>query len=138
MQVQFAFLCDAAEESGGKLHALGIGIDAIMATSVPARHPSITFVASLSYSRPEAGTKPVSVGCMDADGQDIVGPVEISQDFAAPSAGTEASSRFMFSALNTEFPSYGDYVWYLTVGQQEIARVPLKVMERPGASASTP
>ena len=75
---------------------------------------------------------------MDADGQDIVGPVEISQDFAAPSAGTEASSRFRFTALNTEFPSYGDYVWYLTVGQQEIARVPLKVMERPGASASTP
>ena len=138
MQLQFAFVCDAAEESGGKLHALGIGIDALVAPAVPVRHASITFVASVSYSRPEAGTKPVSFGCMDADGHDIVGPVEMSQEFPAPSAGTEASTRFSFNALNTEFPSYGDYVWYLTVGQQEMARVPLKVMERPGPPASTP
>ena len=31
MEVDFAFISDYAEESGGKLHALGIGIDTIHA-----------------------------------------------------------------------------------------------------------
>ena len=38
MQVEYAFLCDAATESAGKLNALGIGIDRLLVQQLPQQH----------------------------------------------------------------------------------------------------
>jgi hypothetical protein len=35
MQIDFAFLCDAATEVSGKLSALGIGIDRLIVQELP-------------------------------------------------------------------------------------------------------
>ena len=56
MDVDYAFLCDSAQESGGKVHALGIGIDGIFAPVLPATH-SVVLVAQFRYWAAEAGSR---------------------------------------------------------------------------------
>ena len=47
MEVNFAFLCDYADQSGAKMTAIGIGFDTIYATRVPAVHALFFSVISL-------------------------------------------------------------------------------------------
>src|SRR5438876_8871908 len=72
----FAFLFDYAQESGGKLSALGIGIDQIQAPAVPTTQPTISVVVSFLYQADEVGTTAMSARFIDADGNNIVPPIE--------------------------------------------------------------
>ena len=58
VRLEFAFLSDFAEESGGKLHALGIGVDAVHAPAVPARHPQLTMGRADPLLRRRGGRAP--------------------------------------------------------------------------------
>lgn len=68
MQLDFAFLCDAATESAGKLFALGIGIDRLQVRELPARHARMTLVARLVFGATEQGVHAFELRLVDADG----------------------------------------------------------------------
>ena len=73
LRCNYAFLCDFAQEAGGgKVNALGIGLVNIQAATLPAKHPQMTFAASLSGTIAEAGMKRVELRFIDADGNNIL------------------------------------------------------------------
>src|SRR5574342_664165 len=80
METEFAFLCDYAQQES-KLNALGIGWDTIIAPELPVRHTIMTFVARLRGSMAEVGPKDVMIRIIDADGQDVIPPVEQQLQF---------------------------------------------------------
>ena len=71
MEVNFSFLCDYADNSGGKLTAVGIGFDTIYTRTVPATHPMLYAVAGLQFSSVETGSKQIGIRIVDADGNEI-------------------------------------------------------------------
>lgn len=129
MEVEFAFLSDFAEESGGKLHALGIGIDTIHAPSAPVRHPQLTMVAQLRYSAAEAGSHRLEVRGFDADGADVTDPVE--GEIAFPPGGASGAARVLVNLVGVRFPSYGDYSFHLVIGGIEAARASVRLAPPP-------
>ena len=131
MEVDFAFISDYAEESGGKLHALGIGIDTIHAQEVPTRHPQLTMVAQIRYSAAEAGSHRLEVRGFDADGQDIVDRVEGELPFPPVSGGTSGTARVLVNLVGVEFPAYGDHSFHLVIGGLEVSRSSVRVVEPP-------
>lgn len=134
MEVTFAFLCDYADNAGGKLTAVGIGFDTIYATAVPATHRSFYAVISLRFSSVEVGTNGIGVRLVDADGHDIAPAIDQQMNVAPPPAGyTYRTLRVVFGLGGVRFENFGDYALVWLVNGQEASRVSLKVAEPPQA-----
>ena len=132
MEVNFAFLCDYADQSGRKMSAIGIGFDTIYAVKVPAKHPLFFSVISIKFSSTEAGPKSVGMHLIDEDGKDIVAPLDAKINVESPPAGFLYKSQQIAIAMHgVTFPRYGDYIISWVIGGQEIKVVPLKVAQPP-------
>lgn len=129
MNVEFAFLCDSAQESGGKIHALGIGLESITAPRVPAMLPTVTVVAQMRYSIAEAGKKALAIRAVNADGQNIVDPIDREIEFPMPPRRTTNTGRLIIALTSVRFESYGDYSVHVALNGSEIARLPLTVVQ---------
>ena len=131
MDCQFAFLCDYGQESGGKLHALGVGWDTIYAGTLPARHPMMCFIARLSGTIVEAGTKELGIRIIDADGLDIVPPISQAIPFEVKPPQLSGNINVVINLGGLLLPKYGPYALHLTVQGQDIKTVPFRVSEGP-------
>jgi hypothetical protein len=130
LEVDFAFICDYADASGPKVHALGIGFDTIFAPTVPAKHPQFTFVAQLRASAAELGAKEVAIRLIDADGNTLInipGQVNIER----PLTGLESVQKVAVQFHMVEFPRFGDYALHLVVGGIDLHRVRIRVSPMP-------
>ena len=132
MDLEFAFLSDFAEESGGKLHALGIGIDTIHAAEAPTRHPLLTMVAQIRYSVAEAGAHRLEVSGYDADGQQIIDRIEGEMALPPVSGGTSGTARVLVNLVGVNFPAYGDYSFHVVLNGVEVSRASVRVAPPPG------
>ena len=131
MQPEFAFLCDYAEEAGGKIHAVGIGWDTIYAAQVPATHSVLAFVARLRGTTAERGSKEVSIRLLDADGSDVIPPLERAFSFE-PKANTLVGYMNLVIQLGgIQLKKYGSYAVHLVVQGNEMAAVSFQVSEPP-------
>lgn len=130
MDCDFAFLCDFAQQDR-KLHAIGIGWDVIYAAAIPVVHPTMTFVASLRGSIAEKGTKEIGVRLIDADGEDVVPPVEQQMPFEVKPGQLEARANVILQFTGVQFKKYGQYAIHLTVQDNEMKSVPFRVAEMP-------
>jgi len=132
LEVNFAFLCDYADQSGRKMGALGIGFDTIHAAKVPARHQIFYSVISIKFSSVEAGTKQVGMHLIDEDGKDIVPPLDATINVPPPPPGfLYTNQRIALAMHGVTFPRYGDYAVSWLLGGQEIKTVSLKVAPPP-------
>ena len=131
MEIQFQFLCDYAQESGGKLTAVGVGAEQIYASEVPAVQPSLGLVVSLLYSFAEAGTKRLQVRLVDADGRDVMAVQQTDLTLGEPESSPSGSFRIVVAMSQLKFESYGDYAFHVTLDGNEIARAPLALVARP-------
>ena len=129
MQCAYAFLCDFAQESGGKHNALGIGLSVIQASSVPVILPQISFVASLTGTIAEAGTKKAEFRLIDADGTDVIPPWTADVAFPVQEPALEGRVNIIFTLNGVSFSKYGPYAFHLVVQGNEMARAPFSVIE---------
>ena len=132
MEVNFAFLCDYADQSGAKMTAIGIGFDTIYSAKVPAMHPLFFSVISIKFSTTEVGQKRIGMRLIDDDGQNAVPPMDTTINVAPPPPGfLYRTQRIALALQGVTFKKYGDYsVCWLLEGQ-EIKTVNLKVVEPP-------
>lgn len=127
MQLEFAFLCDAATEAAGKLYALGIGVDRLHVRDLPARHGRLTLVARLGFGAAEQGAHRFELRFVDADGQDVSTPVagELGVHITDSAAG--ARVNVLIDVLNAEFRTHGPHELTLTVDGTNLVVLPLDV-----------
>ena len=140
MEVDFAFLCDYADNSA-KLHALGIGIDTLYAKQIPAAHPVMYAVIRLRFSSVEEGEKSFGMRVIDADGKAVVPPIDGTIRVEAPAPGRTAVTNTIAMALHgVKLESYGDYALSWLVQGTEVKRVQFKVTPPPaqGGQAQAP
>jgi hypothetical protein len=138
MEVNFAFLCDYADQSGGKMTAVGIGFDMIFAAKVPAIHPLFFSVISLKFHSTEAGQKRIGMRLIDEDGRNVIPPIDATITVAAPPPGfLYRTHRLALAMQGLKFEKYGDYVVSWLVEGQEVKSVDLKVAEPPQPPPTT-
>lgn len=132
MEVNYTFLCDYADNSGGKLTAVGIGFDTIYARTVPATHPMLYAVIGLWFSSVEAGSKQIGLRIVDADGNEIAPALNREVNVPPPPPGfTYRTLRLVMGVGNLTFEAYGDYVVAWLLGGTEIGRSLIKIAEPP-------
>lgn len=127
MDVRLAFLCDAAVESGGKLHALGIGIDLLSATQVPVRHPRLSLVLGLDYSYDEVGEHTLGLRVIDADGQDAVPQSEQRFPLLLDTGRLRGTARFVMELQDVQFNRWGQHEFRIFVDNHLLTQIPLEV-----------
>ena len=129
MHTNFAFLCDAASQGAdGKLNALGIGVSQIRAQQVPAQHPRLVLVAEVAYAAAEAGSKPMALRVIDADGGNVIPPVDGQIAFAEPNGTLTPVAHLVLELNLLTFPTYGVYSVDLSLDGESVASMPLEVL----------
>ena len=135
LEVEFAFLCDYADNSA-KLHALGIGFDALYAANVPATHPVMHAVVRLRFTSVETGEKQFGIRVIDADGKLVVTPVDGTIRVSPPASGRTSVANTVALALHgLKLEQYGDYAVSWLVDGAEVKRLTFTVMPPPPAAA---
>ncbi len=127
MDLGFAFLCDSAQDSGGKLHALGIGVDALSAASLPAVHAHLSLVVRIAYGRGDEGEHEFSIAVLDADGKDVVAPVGGQMTLRLNSEDTAGGANLVVDLQNAQFTTYGPHEVSVSVDGNVFATLPLAV-----------
>jgi hypothetical protein len=130
MEIEFAFLCDYAQQES-KLNAIGIGWDTIIAPELPVRHTIMTFVARLRGSMAEAGVKDIAIRIIDADGQDVIPPVQQQMEFNVQSPALFGFLNVVVQLGGLELRTYGAYAIHLLLSGNELARVAFQVSQPP-------
>lgn len=135
MDVDFAFLADSAQEGGGKLHALGIGIDTLVAPEVPVTRAALAAVVQVRYSVAEVGTKTLAIRVVDADGGNVIPPIDSQVNLIEPQGTPVATARVIVALNGLTFARYGDYAIHIALDGHDIASLRLAVVPPPVVSA---
>lgn len=129
MEVDFAFLADSAQESGGKLHALGIGIDRLMTAEVPVSRGALAVVVQVRYWGNEAGAKSLSIRVVDADGGNILDPIDGQMQLPEPPGTPVGTARLIIELNGVTFQQFGDHAIHVTLDGKDVARLPLSIVQ---------
>jgi len=131
MECKFGFLCDYAQDSAGKLHAIGIGWDTLYARGFPTVHPMMCFVAVLRGTIAERGTKKVVLRLLDADGNDVLPEQEQQIPFAVRPPNVEGNVNIILQLGGLKFAKPGQYAFSLLVQDNHVLTIPFSVLEPP-------
>lgn len=133
MEVEFAFLADAAEATPNqKLYVLGGGIEKIYAPSFPATHPSISLVVKLRLHPIECDrVHHLEIELWGPNAQRL-GPTVSGDVMAQRDADDPARPRsvpLVLNILSLHIPEPGEYIFQIVLNGQHMKSVPLIVHE---------
>ena len=133
MELDFAFLADAAEVANGKLHVVGGAFDTIWTRSVPLRYPKISFAMRLLLSASEFDRKhKIEIKIMHEDGKvippSIGGDLEIRKNPNLPK-GWKQGFLSVMNFVDLTFPAFGDYSFELIVNNTGVKSIPLRIAQ---------
>ncbi len=134
MEVDFAFLCDYADGSSNKLHALGLGIDTLCLKEVPGIHNGFFAVIQFRFTSVETGRKDVALRMLDPDGENVVPPFEGKLEVTAQPGTTVGTARWVTRFQPLLFRKWGDHAVVWLVQGQEAKRVAFRVAQPPETS----
>lgn len=142
MQVEYAFLADAADAPrGGKVSALGIGIDVLRVPDFPFVHNQMALVVKVrldgsEYDRPHN----IEVDILDPNDQVHVGPARATFMVARSEAAPERANfaQFVLEMAQTRYSAPGAYTFRVVMDGQELKRIPLYVERRSTAQTGDP
>ena len=128
MEIDLAFLADAATiDVAGKLNILGI-FDRISVTEFPAPHPHVSLVLRFSASMGEAGNHQVEIILKDPDGKEMM---RLNGDLqVGPGPAMSGGEMRVPQVLNIErlvFPKAGRFIFDVAVDGVHQVSVPLVV-----------
>ena len=127
MEVSLALLADYANVTKeGKLNLLGL-FSMINAPSLPWTHPQMQLVLSLEATPAEwDSSKKVEIKLLDADGNT---KFTISSELKVPrgQSGRNVVINSIIAINNLRFDTEGDYAFHVLIGEDDKARIPLRV-----------
>jgi len=135
MELDFAFLADAADVASGKLFVLGGAFDTIHVQSFPASHPVLAVAIRLLLSPNDLDRKhALQILLLDADGKHIAsasGELTVPKSPDAP-AGWKQTVLLPLRFLNVPFKEAGHYSIEILANEKMLKAIPLRVMPIPG------
>jgi hypothetical protein len=136
MELDFAFLADAADVSMGKLFVLGGAFDTIYVPGFPATHPTLAVVVRLLLSPNDLDRKhKLEILLLDADGRTLAsasGELMVPKAPDAP-AGWKQSVILPLRFFNIPFKETGHYSIEILSNASLLKAIPLRVVTTPQA-----
>ncbi len=134
MELDFAFLADAADVPMGKLFVMGGAFDTIHVPGFPASHPTLAVVIRLLLSPNDLDRKhKLEVLLLDADAHHIAsanGELVVPKSPGSP-AGWKQSVILPLRFMNVPFKSPGHYSIEILMDEKMVKAIPLRVLETP-------
>ena len=135
MEVDFAFIADAAEIVNGKAYVMGGAFDTIWTSQMPIEHPALSLVLRLKLSPAELDRKhKLEINLIDEDGQrinSISGDIEIGRNPELPK-GWQQSFMMTVNFKNISFKRFGDFSFEILVNSSSLKAIPLRLAKRSG------
>ena|SRR5438552_3579326 len=135
MELDFAFLADAADVSMGKLFVLGGAFDTIHVQGFPAGHPVLAVVVRLLLSPVDLDRKhEIQILLLDADAHHIAsanGELLVPKSPDSP-AGWKQTVILPLRFFNVPFKQAGHYSIEILANGTMLKAIPLRVVQAPG------
>lgn len=137
MDLDFAFLADAADVSMGKLFVLGGAFDTIYVSNLPAMHPVLAVVLRLLLGPYDLDRKhQLEILLVDADGHHIAsaqGELVVPKSPDSP-AGWKQAVILPLRFFNIPFQQAGHYSIEILMNGNIAKAIPLRVVQAPKTS----
>ncbi|MBI4064191.1 MAG: hypothetical protein HY401_07820 [Elusimicrobia bacterium] len=131
MELDFAFLADAAEVTNGKLYVIGGAFDTLCVRELPASWPRLTLVMRFLLTPAESGRPhALEIIVLDEDGKKIVN-LSSSLNVERPPnmlSGTKQSVPIALNFFNARFDKKGSYSIEILVNGTSLKSIPLKIL----------
>jgi hypothetical protein len=127
MNIEVFVLCEAANDSQGKLNLLGT-FDTIIATNLPALHPQCAIVARVRFLKKEGSKHTFNVTIKNPD--DSVNNIPINnQVIDSPSNAEDdtVSLNLIINIVNLKFEKYGTHQISIDVDKEQKLCIPLYI-----------
>lgn len=136
MRIELLALCDAANDSLGKLNVLGM-FDSIQASQLPLVHPRCAIVLKIRFERLERGQHRLKLDLIDQDGSRIIPALEAPVAMNFPDAASSGTVQLILDLQNVRFERAGEYSINLAIDGRHEASTPLFVRNSvPAGNAS--
>lgn len=132
MNIEIAAICDAAtaNDVGGRMNILG-AFDRIFA-KFPLVIPQCSAAFRIRYLRSEAGSHKLSLSIEDVCGQPVVPPMQSNIELQPVVQGFDtAAVNMILNMQRLAFKRPDKYIVRLSVDEEEIANLPLYLLEDP-------
>ncbi len=133
MELDFAFLADAATIDAGKLNVIGGSIDTLWAKKTPVVHPYMTLVIKFILAADEVEkSHKLEVFAMDSDGKRVFSTAGefIPSRVQSLETWKPQGHLMAMNLINTRFEKFGDYSIEIVVDGLSVKSLPLRITEQ--------
>jgi hypothetical protein len=130
MNIEIFALCDAANESAGKISLLGV-FDQANAPSEPFKLPPFCIVGRFRFSSAESGQKKIIVNIIDQDGKTVLPDVALNVSAQAPDDTMSSTCQILVNIPQLQLPHFGEYAIRLVVDGRQERTTPLYAKKLP-------
>ncbi len=127
MEIQVATLCDSASDYNGKLCVLGT-FDTICSSGIPIVHPHCSLALRICFKPGDEGRHTVTVRFINDDGQPIMETFRESIDIKLPNNAYFLTRNLILNFQRLTFASVGQFSIDVSVDDEMLARIPLRVL----------
>ena len=130
MDIQIATLCDFAADYNGKMVISGT-FDTLAGQAMPLVHPSCVLAMRICITPEDSGQHKFTVNIIDADGNplDEKMPIEADMPIDLPANVPFMTRNLFLNLQGLKFPTDGVYYVDLSIDEELVSRVPLRIIE---------
>ncbi len=131
MDVEAFLLCDCATDQQGKLNILG-AFDRLYTRKIPAVHPACAVAVRVRFSKFEDGDHTIKINFIDDDGNPAGPALERPISVSVPEGENSAIRNIILNIQGLRLNKTGEFRFDFAIDGQQVACLPLKVIEVPG------
>lgn len=137
MDIQIATLCDFAVDYNGKMVISGT-FDALAAKALPVVHPQCALAMRICMTPEDSGKHTLLINIIDADGNPIDKekmPLKAEMPVQVPDSVTFVTRNLVLNFQGLRFEKAGIYSVDVSVDEELVARLPLRIVQVPQEDA---
>ncbi|HEY6504315.1 MAG TPA: hypothetical protein VIZ28_10100 [Chitinophagaceae bacterium] len=124
MEIEIFTLADFAQDNHSKLTIVGT-FDSIQSKQFPCVHPSCTIATRLRFAAKEAGEHDFRLRLIDADGKEMIKPIEGTINISTPPNGQLMTINVVANFAQLKFEKPGRYSFELYLDGEWKSGLPL-------------
>ncbi len=114
MEIEIFTLSDFAQDNSSKLTIVGT-FDSIQSKQFPVHHAACSVACRLRFAAKEAGEHDFKLRLIDAEGKEIIKPIEGNLNIGNPANGQFASINIVINFNQLQFEKAGRYSFELYI-----------------------
>jgi hypothetical protein len=131
VNLEILLLCEAANDSAGKLNVLGV-FDSIMASSQPVLHGAV--VVRMRFNKIEEGRKALKIAIVDVDGKEVFPTLSSNIQVQVPEGLSSGTVQIVLQIQQLKLPHFGEYQIDVAVDGTVVGTIPLFAKPTPKES----